>query len=186
MAIDDVDGVRASPGLESLLPSGLTPKQVCEEARSCVASGNFISHLVPFLSEVFQVMRKQGPREVARMPARGQEIRRILFQARPVPRLQVVSTQAGILAVSPHMFGRFRELGRARVEKYMAQYVYKRQIDDQTLSNSEPVVTLEYQPVYGPAPGYTHGSELGPPIQIKIQKQGGASTGEWRIIQGAY
>jgi hypothetical protein len=78
------------------------------------------------------------------------------------------------------------DLGRARVEKYMARYVFKRQVGDQKLKDSEPVVVLEYQPVYGPVPGYIDSTDLGAPIHITVQKQGGASNGEWRVISGAF
>jgi pyruvate/2-oxoglutarate/acetoin dehydrogenase E1 component len=55
-----------------------------------------------------------------------------------------------------------------------------------SVKDSEPVVVLEYQPVYGPVPGYIDGTDLGAPIHITVQKQGGASNGEWRVISGAF
>ena len=52
--------------------------------------------------------------------------------------------------------------------------------------DSEPLVVLEFQPLYGPVPGYAEGSHLGPPISLTVQKQGGSIRGEWRIIRGAF
>lgn len=46
-------------------------------------------------------------------------------------------------------------------------------------------MVLEYQPVYGPVPGYDAGAAMGEPITIALQRQGG-SLGEWRITQGTF
>ena len=52
--------------------------------------------------------------------------------------------------------------------------------------DSEPIVVLQFQPTYGPVPGYKEGSELGAPISLRVRRQGGASSGEWRVSEGAF
>ena len=54
------------------------------------------------------------------------------------------------------------------------------------MQDSEPIVVLQFQPTYGPVPGYKEGSELGAPISLRVRRQGGASSGEWRVSEGAF
>lgn len=47
------------------------------------------------------------------------------------------------------------------------------------------MVTLLYQPLYGPVPGYESGLRLGNDVMLKLKKEGG-ERGEWRVSQGAF
>eukprot|EP00798_Chlamydomonas_sp_ICE-L_P006346 gene6346-2972_t len=76
------------------------------------------------------------------------------------------------------------ERGRVRVEKYMVSYKSKGP-GQASKSGHEPVLTLQFEPLYGPVPGYDEGSPLGGTVKIVMKQQGG-ENGEWRITKGSY
>jgi len=77
------------------------------------------------------------------------------------------------------------ELGRTRVAKFMAKYNLVGRVGKPSFRDFEPEVVVQYQPAYGPVPGYKVGAALGDPIDITLRQQGG-SRGEWRVTQGTF
>lgn len=77
-----------------------------------------------------------------------------------------------------------RDLGRARVEKYMIQYRFRSQ-SNVIYDGADPMLTLIYEPLYGPVPGYKQGTPLGPEVRLILRKEGG-EEGEWRVFRGIF
>jgi len=94
--------------------------------------------------------------------------------------------RAGATSKSPGpFFACAWEEGRTRVEKYSVKYKFEGQVGGTTMEGYDPVVHLNFQPVYGEVPGYTAGHPLGPRITLTLRKLGGVN-GEWRVMDGAF